>query len=77
MEHRPDGAERVGVVLDAIEKVVGVDVVFEAQRNEVLPLLAGVEAVDDDDVVEIATVQRPYHGAADETGSARYDDGSA
>ena len=77
MEHRAYGTERVGIVVDAIQKVVGVDVVLEAKRNEVLPLLAGVEAVDDDDVVEIAAVERPHDGAADEAGSARDDDGSA
>ena len=62
---------------DAPFEFVGVNVIGEAQRHQMLPLLGPVEAVDDQDVVETAPVEGPNNGAADKASAARNDDSAA
>src|SRR5581483_114813 len=71
MEDRRDGAEGVRRGLDAGEELFRVEIVGEAQRDEMLPLLARPEPVDRDHVVGPGEVQRAEERAADETGRAR------
>ena len=54
----------------AASERVGVEVVVEAQRREVAPLLGSVEPIGDEDAVVAAPVERPHERAADEPGAA-------
>ena len=56
---------------------VGLDVVVEAQRHEVAPLLAPVEPVDGDDALVPALIEGPDDGAPDEAGGAGDEHGPA
>jgi len=76
VEDRRDAAEIVAVEDPAFE-VVGVDVVREAQRNEVFPFFRRVESIDDENVVDPSTVQSPNDGASDQAGAAGHDDRTA
>ena len=77
MEHGRDVAERVGLRGDAREELLGVQIVGEAQRHEVPPLLARAEPVDDDEIVAVLEVQMPHERAADQPGGPRHDDSPA
>ncbi len=72
MNDRPHVAERLPASASRVE-IVGVDVIGEAKRHEVLPLLRNVQAVDDEDVVDPSPVQCPKDGAADKAGAPRDD----
>ena len=53
------------------------DVIGKAQRNQVFPFLRSVQAVDDENVVETAPVERPNDGAAYKAGAPGNNDSSA
>ncbi len=63
--------------LDLAGQRVGFDVVVEAQRHEVAPLLAPVQPVDGDDALLPALIEGPDDGAPDEAGGAGNKDGPA
>ncbi len=74
MEDRAERAEGARAIFEGRNEVVRVNVVAEAQRYEVAPLLRLVEAIDGDDIVNAAPIERPDEGAADEAGGAGNDD---
>jgi hypothetical protein len=63
MENGADVSERT-TVRAAVFKLVGLNIVGEAQRNEVLPLLGSIQAIDYQDVIQPAPIERPNDGAA-------------
>ena len=77
MQHGPDARRSRRRPIARASKLVGVDVVGEPQRNEVPPLFGFVQPIDDQNVVETATIQCPNQRAANEACAARDDDRAA
>ena len=50
--------------------VDGVEAVGEAQRDQMPPLVAHAETVDDDDVLDVVDVELPHQRAADQASTA-------
>ncbi len=63
--------------LDLVAERVGFDVVVEAQRREVAPLVATVQPIDGDDALVPALIEGPDDGAPDEAGGAGDENGPA
>jgi hypothetical protein len=63
-------AGEVAEIAEVIDEIVRVDVVGEAERREVLPLVGFVKPVDDKDIVVTKLIQTPNDRTADETGPA-------
>ena len=70
VEDRADRPEGVRVAFQAVDEVVGLDVIREAQADEVLPLGRRGEPVGRDDVVDAARVEAAHEIAPDEAGRA-------
>ena len=70
MEDRADTAECVGILIQQIEQGIGLHVVVEAKRGEILPLRILTQHVGDEDVLLAALVEGMDEGAADEAGSS-------
>jgi hypothetical protein len=68
MDDRPHVFEQAAPEL--VGQRVGFDVVVEAQRHQIAPLVALVEPVDGDDALVAALIECPDDGAPDEAGSA-------
>ena len=64
MVDRLNAVERVAI--DRGQQRLGIDVVVEAQRREVAPLLGSIEPIGDENAIVAALVERPHEGAADE-----------
>ena len=75
-ERRCERRRRAGAAIVALLELVGVDVVREAQRHQMLPLLRAVQAVDYQDVFETPPVERPNNGAAYQASAPGNDDSS-
>ena len=71
MQHEVELAEPV--VAQLVGQVVGLDVILEAERAEVPPLVGLSEEVHDHDRVAPAQVQCPHQGAPDEAGAAGHE----
>ena len=71
MQHQVELAKPV--VAQLVGKAVGLDVVLEAERAQVPPLVGLSEEVHDHDRIAPAQVQRPHQGAPYESGSARHE----
>ena len=67
------GRERVFAGLDEFEETHAVEIIGKAQAAQILPLLAGIQMVDDQDVVHAQAVELKDHAAADEPGPAGDD----
>ena len=76
MKHGREAAEGVWVPREGGAEAVGLDVIGEAQRREVAPLLVGAEEIGHDDIGVAALVEGPDQGAADEAGAAGDEDAS-
>ena len=53
---------------DLVAEGVGFDVVVEPQGHEIAPFFASVEAIDGNDPLVAALIERPDDGASDEAG---------
>ena len=71
----PHVDDRVGgiVCTEIIHKIIGVDIVCELQRDEVLPLVRLIKPINDQDVVMPQFVKTPNDRTADKTCSTRDD----
>ena len=68
-----DRTERVGLLGDARKELLGFKILRKPQRDEVPPLLAATEAVDDERILIPVAIELPQQRAADQACAAGHD----
>jgi hypothetical protein len=76
MEDRDDVTEQMRRCLDALQQIVGFDVIGELERDEVLPLGIFIEEVSYENVFQASAIELPYQRAADESSATSHQDSS-
>ena len=70
MEHGLDVCQLAGLIPHFVEQLVCLQVVMEAQWDQVPPFFRRPEAISDEDVLSVLLVKCVDQGAANKSGSA-------